>query len=136
MQETPTRRATNVPHFEIRVADPITVGDGLKAYTAYTISIQVNPFSFMLLYPFSFSVFSLYTKILTITEQTDCSDFKQRQFTAQRRFREFLWLEQQLGVNNPGVIVPPAPEKHAIGMTDTESETFEKSSKFVNCRSF
>jgi sorting nexin-1/2 len=32
-----------------------------------------------------------------------------------RRFREFLTLNERLGDSNPGVIVPPPPEKHAIG---------------------
>ena len=48
--------------------------------------------------------------------KTECPGFKQRQFSAQRRFREFLWLAEQLAANNPGVVVPPAPEKHAIGI--------------------
>jgi sorting nexin-1/2 len=32
-----------------------------------------------------------------------------------RRFRDFLWLYNQLHNNNPGVIVPPPPEKQAVG---------------------
>jgi sorting nexin-1/2 len=32
-----------------------------------------------------------------------------------RRFRDFLWLYNQLHSNNPGIIVPPPPEKQAVG---------------------
>lgn len=32
-----------------------------------------------------------------------------------RRFSDFLWLYDTLCANNPGCIVPPPPEKHAIG---------------------
>lgn len=32
-----------------------------------------------------------------------------------RRYRDFLWLYNQLTLGNPGVIVPPVPEKHALG---------------------
>ena len=40
-----------------------------------------------------------------------------------RRFREFLWLEEQLGNNHPGVIVPPTPEKNAIGRSRANRNT-------------
>lgn len=32
-----------------------------------------------------------------------------------RRFNDFLWLYDTLCANNPGCIVPPPPEKHALG---------------------
>jgi sorting nexin-1/2 len=32
-----------------------------------------------------------------------------------RRFRDFLWLYNQLHQNNPGLIIPPPPEKQAVG---------------------
>ena len=34
----------------------------------------------------------------------------------QRRFNHFVWLYEQLSNAYPGVIVPPIPEKQAIGM--------------------
>lgn len=32
-----------------------------------------------------------------------------------RRFSQFLWLVERLGANNPGVIVPPVPDKQISG---------------------
>lgn len=37
-----------------------------------------------------------------------------------RRYRDFLWLYGQLHSNNPGTIVPPPPEKQAVGRFDSE----------------
>lgn len=36
-----------------------------------------------------------------------------------RRYRDFLWLYTSLHANNPGVVVPPPPEKQAVGRFDT-----------------
>lgn len=71
---------------QVTVHDPQTVGDGLKAHTIYSL-----------------------------TTKTTSSAFRSSQMTIQRRFKEFLWLYSQLSEHNPGVIVPPVPEKHAIG---------------------
>ena len=38
----------------------------------------------------------------------------------QRRYRDFLWLYNQLTTHNPGVIVPPVSEKHALGRFQDE----------------
>ena len=70
----------------IAVHDPQTIGEGLKAHTIYSVSTK-----------------------------TSSPLFRTSQMTVQRRFREFLSLNQQLSDHNPGVIVPPAPDKHAIG---------------------
>ena len=32
-----------------------------------------------------------------------------------RRYSDFLWLYETLSQNNPGVIVPPVPEKNPFG---------------------
>jgi sorting nexin-1/2 len=32
-----------------------------------------------------------------------------------RRYSDFLWLVDALASNNPGVIIPPVPEKQAYG---------------------
>jgi sorting nexin-1/2 len=32
-----------------------------------------------------------------------------------RRYSDFLWLYETLSINNPGVIVPPVPEKQQYG---------------------
>jgi sorting nexin-1/2 len=36
-----------------------------------------------------------------------------------RRYRDFLWIYSSLHANNPGVVVPPPPEKQAVGRFDT-----------------
>ena len=36
-----------------------------------------------------------------------------------RRYRDFLWLYNSLHTNSPGVVVPPPPEKQAVGRFDT-----------------
>lgn len=35
-----------------------------------------------------------------------------------RRYSDFLWLYETLSVNNPGVVVPPVPEKNPFGRFD------------------
>ena len=37
-----------------------------------------------------------------------------------RRFTNFIWLYNQLTTKYPGYIVPPIPEKQAIGRFDSE----------------
>lgn len=51
--------------------------------------------------------------------QTTSKAYKSSEFTATRRYRDFLWLYNQLHSNNPGVVVPPPPEKQAVGRFDT-----------------
>ncbi|KAI9755586.1 MAG: hypothetical protein M4579_004234 [Chaenotheca gracillima] len=41
------------------------------------------------------------------------------EFAVSRRYRDFLWLYNQMHNNNPGVIIPPPPEKQAVGRFDT-----------------
>lgn len=36
-----------------------------------------------------------------------------------RRYKDFLWLYNSLHEGNPGVVVPPPPEKQAVGRFDT-----------------
>lgn len=36
-----------------------------------------------------------------------------------RRYRDFLWLYNSLHSSNPGVVVPPPPEKQAVGRFDS-----------------
>nr|CAG8438660.1 3846_t:CDS:10 [Entrophospora candida] len=52
--------------------------------------------------------------------KTTSKDFKNNDFTVLRRYRDFLWLYGQLTLRNPGVIVPPLPEKHVIGRFQDE----------------
>jgi sorting nexin-1/2 len=37
-----------------------------------------------------------------------------------RRYRDFLWLYTQLHNNSPGIIIPPPPEKQAVGRFDSD----------------
>ena len=45
--------------------------------------------------------------------------YRTSEFEVSRRYRDFLWLYNQLHSNNPGVVVPPPPEKQAVGRFDT-----------------
>ncbi|GAN01350.1 sorting nexin 3 [Mucor ambiguus] len=50
-----------------------------------------------------------------IYKQTNSPSYRSSEFVVARRYRDFLWLYNQLTLGNPGVIVPPVPEKHALG---------------------
>jgi sorting nexin-1/2 len=52
--------------------------------------------------------------------QTDSPAFRSSEFVVARRYRDFLWLYNQLTNGNPGVVVPPVPEKHALGRFQEE----------------
>ncbi|KAI3649582.1 hypothetical protein MP228_005214 [Amoeboaphelidium protococcarum] len=77
--------------FTISVCDPTTKGEGMKAHTTY--------------------------KVVAMTKSTS---FKNQHMSVNRRYKEFLWLSAQLSARNPGIIVPPPPEKHAIGRFDED----------------
>jgi sorting nexin-1/2 len=47
--------------------------------------------------------------------QTTSKAYKQTEFEVKRRYKDFLWLYNQMHANNPGVIVPPPPEKQTMG---------------------
>ena len=47
--------------------------------------------------------------------QTTHPAFKNDSFSVLRRYSDFLWLYETLAANNPGVIVPPIPEKATLG---------------------
>lgn len=81
----PTKRST-LPYFQISVSDPTRVGDAVRGYTVYTIRTR-----------------------------TSSPHYQQSTFSCLRRFSDFLWLFEQLSHNNPGVIVPPMPDKHSWG---------------------
>ncbi|KAG0032050.1 Vacuolar protein sorting-associated protein 5 [Podila clonocystis] len=80
-----------LPWFEITVGEPQKVGDAINAYIVYKVHIKTNS-----------------------------TAFKSNDFTVQRRYRDFLWLYNQLTAHNPGVIVPPVSEKHALGRFQDE----------------
>ncbi|KAH8108328.1 Vps5 C terminal like-domain-containing protein [Phellopilus nigrolimitatus] len=70
------------PLFSIFVDDPQKVGDSIRPYVLYTV----------------------HTK-------TSSPLFNKPSFSVLRRYSDFLWLYETLSMNNPGVIVPPVPEK-------------------------
>ncbi|KAI1318502.1 Vacuolar protein sorting-associated protein 5 [Mortierella claussenii] len=80
-----------LPWFEITVGEPQKVGDVISPHIVYKVHIKTNS-----------------------------TAFKSNDFTVQRRYRDFLWLYNQLTTHNPGVIVPPVSEKHAIGRFQDE----------------
>ncbi|EJD07710.1 uncharacterized protein FOMMEDRAFT_101108 [Fomitiporia mediterranea MF3/22] len=72
--------------FSIRVEDPQKVGDPIRPYILYTVHTETTS--------------PLFTK---------------PSFSVLRRYSDFLWLYETLSLNNPGVIVPPVPEKSSFG---------------------
>jgi sorting nexin-1/2 len=50
--------------------------------------------------------------------QTTSPLFQKSSFSVLRRYSDFLWLYETLSMNNPGVVVPPAPEKNTFGRFD------------------
>ncbi|EJD47925.1 Vps5-domain-containing protein [Auricularia subglabra TFB-10046 SS5] len=74
------------PKFIISVGDPQKVGDPISAHIIYTVHTK--------------TISKLYRK---------------SEFSVLRRYSDFLWLYETLSLNNPGVIVPPVPEKHPFG---------------------
>ncbi|RFU23958.1 hypothetical protein B7463_g12378, partial [Scytalidium lignicola] len=78
------------PTFEITVGDPHKVGDLTSSHIVYQV----------------------HTK-------TSSKAYRQPEFTVTRRYRDFLWLYNSLHTNNPGVVIPPPPEKQAVGRFDS-----------------
>ena len=78
------------PSFNITVGDPHTVGNAATSHTVYSVMTR-----------------------------TTSKAYVSPSFTVTRRYRDFLWLYERLHDNNPGVVVPPPPEKQAVGRFDT-----------------
>ncbi|KAI5999338.1 Vps5 C terminal like-domain-containing protein [Pisolithus orientalis] len=79
------------PLFVISVDDPQKVGDPIRQFIMYTVHTRTSS--------------PLYSK---------------SSFSVLRRYSDFLWLYETLSLNNPGVIVPPVPEKHTFGRFDAQ----------------
>ncbi|KAG0646836.1 Vacuolar sorting-associated vps5 [Hyphodiscus hymeniophilus] len=78
------------PSFDISVGDPHKVGDLTSSHIVYLVKTK-----------------------------TTSKAYRQPEFAVTRRYRDFLWLYNSLHSNNPGVVVPPPPEKQAVGRFDT-----------------
>lgn len=72
--------------FEINLSNPEKSGEGGKSFTLYTIHMKTN-----------------------------FENFKVHSATVQRRYRDFRWLYRALELNHIGYVVPPPPEKQAVG---------------------
>ncbi|TFY66263.1 hypothetical protein EVG20_g4834 [Dentipellis fragilis] len=79
------------PTFVITVDDPQKVGDPIRGYTMYTVHTR-----------------------------TTSPTYSKSQFSVLRRYSDFLWLYETLSANNPGVVVPPVPEKNPFGRFDDQ----------------
>eukprot|EP00842_Homolaphlyctis_polyrhiza_P005729 jgi/Hompol1/6157/HPOL_002194-RA len=77
--------------FEVSVMEPFRVGEALSSHISYKIKTK-----------------------------TTSPEYRNAEFIVVRRFRDFLWLYNQLLGKYPGAIVPPIPEKHAIGRFQEE----------------
>ncbi|KAI5924414.1 vacuolar sorting protein [Camillea tinctor] len=73
------------PNFYITVGDPHKVGDLTSSHIVYSVRTR-----------------------------TTSKGYKQPEFEVKRRYRDFLWLYTTMHGNNPGVVVPPPPEKQAL----------------------
>jgi sorting nexin-1/2 len=87
------------PTFHIIVGDPVKIGDLTSAHTVYKVSTR-----------------------------TTSQAFKAPECSVTRRYRDFLWLYDQLNRSSPGAIVPPPPEKQAMGRF---SENFVEARRFA-----
>jgi sorting nexin-1/2 len=76
----------NTPVFQISVGDPTKVGDPVRGHIVYTVRTR-----------------------------TTSPHYRKGEFSVLRRFSDWLWLFDALTLNNPGVIVPPVPDKHPFG---------------------
>ncbi|RYP70660.1 hypothetical protein DL769_004906 [Monosporascus sp. CRB-8-3] len=74
------------PTFHITVGDPHKVGDLTSSHIVYSVR----------------------------TRKTTSKAYRQPEFEVKRRYRDFLWLYNTMHGNNPGVVVPPPPEKQAL----------------------
>ncbi|KAF7308497.1 Beta-glucan synthesis-associated [Mycena chlorophos] len=74
------------PVFVVTVDDPQKVGDPIRSFTMYTVHTR-----------------------------TTSPLFQKSAFSVLRRYSDFLWLYETLSQNNPGVVVPPVPEKSSFG---------------------
>jgi sorting nexin-1/2 len=92
--------------FLIRIGDPTKVGLAAAAHIVYTVTTRVR-----LLF-----IANLFHNTLMNLIQTLAPHLAGRQdISVLRRFSDFLWLFNVLQASNPGVIVPPVPDKHPFG---------------------
>ena len=74
--------------YKIRVSEPVKIGEGMSAHTAYKLSV-------------------------TLSERV--ADLEGLSFVTLRRFSDFVWLRAQFKEIYPFLIVPALPEKKQLG---------------------
>ena len=82
----------------IKVYDPVKQGDGIGAYVSYRVE-----------------------------SKTSLPQFAREENEVIRRFKDFAWLQDKLAEKNPGVIIPPLPEKDVV-------QKFSMASDFIHKR--
>ena len=92
--------------FVITVDDPQKVGDPIRGYTMYTVHTRVRNI--------------IRIDISTDVWQTTSPNFLKSAFSVLRRYSDFVWLYDTLSYNNPGVVVPPLPEKNTFNRFDDQ----------------
>ncbi|RUS27806.1 Vps5 C terminal like-domain-containing protein [Jimgerdemannia flammicorona] len=114
------------PTFEISVGEPLKIGDITSAHIVYKVRTKVR-YTDRLLYLVHLGQFVMVAYVNYSSahvhqthHQTNSPAYKSPEFTVTRRYRDFLWLYNQLTNGNPGVVVPPVPEKHALGRFQDE----------------
>jgi sorting nexin-1/2 len=85
-ETTQIETSKSKPVFQVTISDPARVGDPVRGYTVYTVRTR-----------------------------TTSPHYRRTEISVLRRFSDFLWLFEALTSNNPGVIVPPVPDKHTFG---------------------
>ncbi|KAK8724852.1 hypothetical protein OTU49_010946 [Cherax quadricarinatus] len=96
---------------QITVSDPQKIGEGMSSYMAYKV-----------------------------TTKTNISYFRKKNWSVMRRFSDFLGLHRKLVEKHlhSGRIIPPAPEKSAIGTTkiklSSDKTTDSASADFIEKR--
>ncbi|KAI9199367.1 Vps5 C terminal like-domain-containing protein [Polychytrium aggregatum] len=108
-EASPKRPDGNGYSYEVSVGEPQKVGDAINPHMIYKVRTKTND-----------------------------PAFRNAEFSVSRRYRDFLWLYNQLVNRYPGAIVPPVPEKHALGrfqdeLVEMRRSSFERSlRKMVN----
>jgi sorting nexin-1/2 len=95
------------PSFDITVGDPHKVGDITSSHIVYQVRTKVRRSAMN------------WNRESIDRHQTTSKAYRQPDFAVSRRYRDFLWLYNSLHNNNPGIVVPPPPEKQAVGRFDT-----------------
>ena len=73
--------------FIVHIVDPVKVSNVVGSHTEYKVIVK-----------------------------SSAQWFQVQQTIANRRYKDFLWIYQTLVDKYPGVIVPPIPDKHVLGM--------------------